>query len=139
MRTSTAATAFLLGTLTGVAVACAPVKAAPSPGPTGDTQDLCRGAPVPAGWLTVDSRWDTERCPQSAGRSVAVTMSSDPGDNVLTIWRFDDKPVGTEKQVCEGSPTPPGGVATRHRWDPDHCRLGAGVHAANVKTIRRVS
>ncbi len=131
MHASTRAAPLLLFPIIALAVACARSQPSDMPAPADeDTREMCRGTSLPPGWLTMDSHWDRDRCPQNQQAE---------GDNVLTIWRFDNKPIGTEQQVCERSPTPPGWQAINHRWDPAHCRLGQGIQIFNVKTIRRVS
>ncbi len=116
--------------LAALAAACAGAGAGGAPSPAdAHTQEVCMGAPVPAGWLILNTHWDNQRCTQSAGQ----------GDNMLTLWHYDDQPVGTEQQVCERNPTPPGWVASKHRWDPASCRFGRGIEIANVKTIKRGS
>ncbi len=125
----TRAAALLAGALVWISVACARPGAGDTPTPSADTQEVCRGASIPPGWLMMNSSYDRYRCPQPEGQ----------GDNVVTIWRYEDKPVGTEQQVCERSPTPPGWEASNHRWDPTRCRTGQGVERTNVKTIKRVS
>ncbi len=129
MRNFARAASFLVAALVGIALGCARTGASHAPAPARDTDEICRGSSVPSGWLMMNSRFDRERCFQWA----------EQGDNVVTIWRYDDKPVGTEQQVCERAPTPAGWVATSHRWDPSHCRIGQGIEVANLKTIKRVS
>ncbi len=136
---SLAGAARLLIALIGIAAACAPRQPSANPAPSGDVQEICRGAAPPAGWLTMDSHWDRDRCRQTPADVGGLAGQAGQGDNVLTIWRYDDKPVGTEQQVCAHAPTPPGWVATSHRWDPTRCRLGQGTDVFNVKTIKRVS
>jgi uncharacterized protein YbdZ (MbtH family) len=91
---------------------------------------VCRGAVVPAGWVLVDDLRDRNSCD---GQNPAAVNAY----NVWAIEKFQDRPVGTEIEVCAASPTPAGWVIVDVYRDKDACGHPSELFIANVKKIRR--
>ena len=98
--------------------------------PTGliDFLSICTGSPVAAGFIVVNNGWSPTRC----GNPTSIV------DNVETIERFTDKPVGTFLDVCGFAPTPAGWVVVNQIWVPQSCGQPTGL-VNNVNVIKRIS
>jgi len=90
--------------------------------------DICASGPIPAGWIKVNDHWN----PTSCGNPSSIVY------NVITIERFNDKPIGSLMGVCAAAPTPNGWVDVDTRWEPTACGHPANI-VHNMKTIRRVN
>lgn len=100
--------------------------------PSGDDsrQFICRGAPVPAGFIVTDDVRDRQMC----GGSNPNTLNS---YNVWVIERFDRLPVNSTLDVCAAAPIPPGWVLVDVYRRKDRCGHPDAVFDVNVKRIRR--
>ncbi len=90
-----------------------------------EIQTVCAGS-VPPGWIRIDDRWDPTKC----GHPVSVT------NNVWTIERYDNKPVGSIMNACAGS-VPDGWTVVARRWDPTKCGRST-MQTENIMTIKRL-
>lgn len=100
--------------------------------PSGDDsrQFICRGAPVPAGFIVTDDVRDRQMC----GGSNPNTLNS---YNVWVIERFDRLPVNGTLDVCAAAPIPAGWVLVDVYRRKDRCGHPDAVFDVNVKRIRR--
>jgi len=89
---------------------------------------ICRGSPVPEGWIMVNDHWS----PTSCGNPTSITY------NVWTIERYSGRPIGSTMRVCAGAETPEGWVEIDRTWSPTRCGHPTSI-TNNVKVIRRVS
>ncbi|MBK8701232.1 MAG: hypothetical protein IPN29_17510 [Saprospiraceae bacterium] len=97
---------------------------------TFETQDICANSSLPSGWIVTGGRW----CPSCCGYSGGGIYN-----NVLTITRYNNLPVGTVMEVCAGQSTPPGWVVVGGRWCPTCCGYTSGGIYNNVIQIRRLN
>ncbi len=89
---------------------------------------ICRGSPVPPGWIKVNDDWS----PTSCGNPSYITY------NVWLIEQYDNKPVGSTMRVCASAQTPAGWVDVDYDWSPTSCGRPSYI-TDNVKYIRRIS
>jgi hypothetical protein len=93
-------------------------------------QYICRGAPVPAGWIVTDDIRDRERC---GGENVATLNAY----NVWVIRRHDNRPAGSTMDVCANNPTPAGWMLVDVFRSREVCGHPENPFIVNVKRIRR--
>jgi hypothetical protein len=93
-------------------------------------QLICRGAPVPDGFILVDDIRDREQCGGSNPSALRLY-------NVWVIERYDDRPVGTTIDVCAATPVPEGWVLVDIFRSQELCGHPTDVLTVNVKRIRR--
>jgi uncharacterized protein YbdZ (MbtH family) len=91
---------------------------------------VCRGAPVPAGWILVNDLRDRSMC--DGANPAAVNAY-----NVWALERYDNRPVDTVIEVCVAAPIPAGWTIVDIFRDKDVCGHPAELFTANVKKIRR--
>jgi hypothetical protein len=102
-----------------------------TPSARGARTTLCRGAPIPAGWILVDDMREPTMC---GGTNVSALNSY----NVWAIERYDNRPVGTVIEVCASVLTPEGWQLVDVFRDKEVCGHPGDVFVANVKRIRRI-
>jgi hypothetical protein len=78
---------------------------------TVNQKNICRGDPVPAGWVIANKLWNRNTC----------GTPHTPQVNVWTIEEYDNLPVGTPLNVCAASHYPSGWVTTGFQWNPSVC------------------
>ena len=92
------------------------------------TQPICTGTPVPAGWIVTDDYWS----PSSCGNPTTIEY------NMQTITQYSDRPVGDTLPVCAYAPTPDGWVEVDSHWAPGSCGHPSNI-VNNVKVIKRLA
>jgi hypothetical protein len=89
-------------------------------------KDICYTSSIPTGWILAGGKWD----PTSCGRPQRIF------ENIWTILRYDNLPVGTVIEVCLSAPTPNGWIEVGRHWDFTKCGRPQTI-VDNVKTIKR--
>lgn len=91
-------------------------------------KNICRGDPVPAGWVIANKTWSRSTC--GSPRTPQV--------NVWSIEEYDNLPVGTPLTICASSRVPNGWVPTTWQWNPSVCgaQFSTQTDAYNTVTIR---
>lgn len=97
----------------------------------GSRTTICRGAPIPAGWILVDDMREPTMC----GGSNSSALNA---YNVWAIERFENRVVGTVIDVCASAITPDGWQLVDMFRDKDACGHPNDAFVANVKRIRRM-
>ena len=93
-------------------------------------QIICRGAPIPAGWILVDNLRDTSMCGGSNPDYVNAY-------NVWAIEKFAGAPPGSVIAVCAASPIPEGWSLVDVYRDKSVCGHPDDLFAINVKSMRK--
>ena len=93
-------------------------------------QIICRGAPIPAGWILVDNLRDTSMCGGSNPDYVNAY-------NVWAIEKYAGAPPGSVIAVCAASPIPEGWSLVDVYRDKSVCGHPDDLFATNVKSIRK--
>ena len=96
----------------------------------GERNIVCRGAPLPAGWIVVDDMRDKTMC---GGENPSVLNSY----NVWAIERIDNRPTGATVDMCASTPTPEGWVLVDLFRVKEMCGHPSQQFTVNVKRIRR--
>lgn len=107
-----------------------PTPAAPAAPPRVERQIVCRGAPIPVGWVLVD---DTREATMCGGDNPAALNAY----NVWALERYDTRPVGTVIVMCASMPTPPGWTVVDVYRAKDACGHPDEAFDVNVKKIQR--
>lgn len=91
-------------------------------------KNICRGDPVPTGWVIANKTWNRNTC----------GSPHTPQANVWTIEEYDNLPVGTPLTVCSSSRIPNGWITTGFQWNPSVCgaQFSTQKDAYNTVTIR---
>ena len=93
-------------------------------------QTICRGAPVPAGFIIVDDDRDRTKC---GGENPATYNAF----NVWVIERIDNRPADSVIEICAATPMPSGWVLVDVYRDNRRCGRPTAHFDVNVKRIRR--
>lgn len=96
----------------------------------GERNIVCRGAPLPTGWIVVDDMRDKSMC---GGENPSVLNAY----NVWAIERIDNRPLGATVDMCASTPTPEGWVLVDLFRVKEMCGHPSQQFAVNVKRIRR--
>ena len=95
------------------------------------TQQICRGAQIPAGWILVNDARDPTRCGGDNPAALSIL-------NVWVIERIDTRRVNATMDVCAMAPTPDGWTLVDVYRRNDRCGRPSDAFTVNVKRIRRV-
>ena len=95
------------------------------------TQQICRGAPIPAGWILVNDARDPSRCGGDNPAALSIL-------NIWIIERIDTRKVNATMDVCAMAPTPDGWALVDVYRRNDRCGRPSDAFVVNVKRIRRV-
>lgn len=109
------------------------VEAAPAAGRVpsgGERRIICRGAPIPAGFILVDDLRDRDSC---GGENPAALNAY----NVWAIERTEGRLKGTIMEVCAATPTPAGWTLVDVYRARERCGHPETIFTANVKRIRK--
>ena len=98
----------------------------------GERRIICRGAPIPAGWILVDDLKDRTMC---GGENPAVYNAY----NVWAIERYDNRSAGSYMEVCASSPMPPGWNLVDMYRNKDTCGHPSDAFVVNAKRIRKAN
>ena len=98
--------------------------------PRAERTTVCRGAPIPYGWILVDNMREPSLCDGQNPQSLNLY-------NVWAIERYDNRPVGTTIDVCASTPTPEGWAMIDVYRDKDTCGHPTDPFQPNMKRIRR--
>ena len=107
--------------------------ASPSSRPLHGRTTICKGTPLPAGFVAVNCLIDSSRCNGFIGMTVS---------NVWVIERFTDRPIGTTLDICDDltNPIPSGWSVVSRFKSPTQCVLSSGFNAQGaVVRIQRFS
>lgn len=99
-------------------------------GPRRERTIICRGAPIPTGWILVNDMRD----PSSCGGENPATLNA---YNVWSIERTEGRLSGTIIDACAGAQTPTGWTLVDVFRDRELCGHPEGPFVANVKRIRK--
>lgn len=135
MRRRPAILAVLLALLSPAALEAQASRRPTTPPPPTTTarverQIVCRGAPIPVGWVLVD---DTREASMCGGDNPAALNAY----NIWALERYDNRPVGTVIVICASMPTPPGWVVVDVYRAKDACGHPEEAFEVNVKKIQR--
>jgi hypothetical protein len=92
---------------------------------------ICRGAPIPPGWVLVDDLRDSKSC---GGENPAVIKLY----NVWSVENIADRPSGSTMNVCAANPTPAGWTVVDVYRDMEFCGHPEESFGLNVKKIRKL-
>ncbi len=95
----------------------------PSASYTASFEEICPGAPVPTGWITISSR----ACAGCCGSTGIVQMR--------TIQKIDTMPSGSTLEICPGQPTPAGWIIISSRACAGCCGASGIVQMPTIKKI----
>ena len=88
-------------------------------------KNICRGDPVPAGWVIANKIWSRSTCGSPAT----------PQGNVWVIEEYNNLPVGTPLTVCASSHVPTGWVPTSFHWNPSVCGAQFSTQSSTFNTV----
>jgi len=90
-------------------------------------KNICRGDPVPAGWVIANKTWNRNTCGSPHTAQV----------NVWTIEKYDNLPVGTSLVVCASSRAyPDGWLPTSFKWNPAVCGAQFSTQTDTYNTVK---
>jgi hypothetical protein len=95
------------------------------------TQQICRGAPIPAGWILVNDARDPSRCGGDNPAALSIL-------NVWVIEQLSTRKVNSTMDVCAVAPTPEGWTLVDVYRRNDRCGRPSDAFMVNIKRIRRV-
>lgn len=94
------------------------------------TQTVCAGSPIPAGWIITDMQYNATACGNSGSRIIY---------NVDVISRYDNRQIGTSMGICSGQAIPAGWVVTESHVCVTCCGFQGSQPYNNVTTIKRIN
>lgn len=99
-------------------------------GPQRQRTIICRGAPIPSGWILANDMRDPSSC---GGDNPAVLNAY----NVWAIEKIEGRAPGTVIEVCASAPIPQGWVLVDVYRDRELCGHPDSPFVPNMKRIRK--